>query len=305
MEAPVNTHASWLVGLLALVIGTVGTVGYRDRNRHREALAELREQLDELRTVRAAEAPPETSDAELAQVEATLGELQRRLARLESTSERRPAAAVETPAPEETVTEEVTAMPKPAGDAELDELRELLAGLKASSWDYAGPELQRFLELFKDGAALDRLIGELEEHVEANPGDVERRMELADVYVGRLMTLSGPEQGVWGGKAEAQWKEVTRLDDDHWGAHSSLGTNYSFYPTVMGKTGDAIHHLERAREIQRHRVAQPEQVQTYLYLSRLHGREGNAGEAAAVLREGLELHPGDTSLAEALAALDG
>jgi tetratricopeptide (TPR) repeat protein len=300
-----NTHAYFTAALLALLIAALGFVGYRGQHQNRRALAELRTELEELRATPRAQ----RDESDLGEVEATVGQLGRRMALLETTSGRRPAESLAPRAAEPAVVAEEDGdddarADETRSDDDLSELQTLLAQLVESNWNYSGGEMQRFLERFGDGEALERLMTELEAEVEANPGDLEGRMSLADVYVGKVMTLSGPEQGIWGGKAEAQWREVVSLDDDHWRGHSSLGTNYSFYPSVMGKTGDAIRHLERAREIQRHSPAEPRHVQTYLYLSRLYAREGQADEAAAVLREGLGLHPDDAALAAAVAALD-
>ena len=129
-------------------------------------------------------------------------------------------------------------------------------------------------------------------------------MKLADTYVAKLMTVAGPEQGLWGGRAEEQWGRVVVLDDGNWGAHSALGTNYSYYPEVMGKGLDAIRHLERAREIQRDLAPLPEHVQTYLFLARLYAREEKKDESRAVLMEGLEFHYANQDLSSALSRLE-
>lgn len=118
------------------------------------------------------------------------------------------------------------------------------------------------------------------------------------------MSVSGPEQGLWGGRAEEQWLAAVDLDDAHWAAHSSLGTTYSYYPEVMGKTGDAIRHLERAREIQRTLQPAPEHVQTYLFLAQMYKGDGSVDAARDVLIEGLQHHPGDPALDAALGEVD-
>ena len=151
---------------------------------------------------------------------------------------------------------------------------------------------------------LDEMIADLEARVAAAPEDIDGRMELADTYIGKLMTISGPEQSLWGGRAEDQWRVVAGLDDGHWGAHHSLGTTYSYYPDVMGKTGDAILHLERARDIQRHMDPAPEHLQTYLFLARMYEREGKKEAARDVLMEGLQYHTGNAELGAALSRLD-
>ena len=74
---------------------------------------------------------------------------------------------------------------------------------------------------------------------------------------------------------------------------------------MLGKTDDAIHHLQRTMDIQEFAAPEPRHVQTYLFLSRLHQRKGEHDEARRVLEEGLRRHPGDTGLEAARAKLDG
>jgi tetratricopeptide (TPR) repeat protein len=123
--------------------------------------------------------------------------------------------------------------------------------------------------------------------------------------VAKLMTIQGPEQGLWGSRAEEQWREVSLRDPDHWGAAFALGQNYAYYPDVMGKTDEAIAHLERARAIQERAQQGQEHVRTYLSLARLYQRKGDLEGARSVLRAGLRYHPGEEELGAALDGLGG
>jgi tetratricopeptide (TPR) repeat protein len=105
-------------------------------------------------------------------------------------------------------------------------------------------------------------------------------------------------------KAEEQWREVVRLDPDHWKASFSLGNNFAYYPDVMGKTAEAIHYLEEARRIQEGGNPRADEVRVYLALSRLHLRQGDRDRARAILESGLRRHPADPEILEALEELE-
>lgn len=186
------------------------------------------------------------------------------------------------------------------------ELSRLLDGLFGPDHQLQGsPEEQaRFFELAREAGLLDARLAELEARIAADPNDLDARLELADLYIAKLFTVpGGPEQGLWGGKAESQWQAVVALDPERWDANVSLGTSYAYYPDVMNKTGDAIEHLEQALAIQRTLVPVDEHAVTYVYLSSLYRRQGRLADAAAILTEGLAVHPGNSQLEEALAGL--
>ena len=186
------------------------------------------------------------------------------------------------------------------------ELESVLAAITAPDfdWDAGSEDLGTFFRLAKDNPFLDDKIAELEAALDASPGAVDARMELANFYVGKLLTVQGPEQGLWGSKAEKQWHQVRALDPDHWESRFRIGNSYAYYPDVMGKTDDAIELLEEARSVQQRSAPTPQHVQTYLSLSRMYQRKGDHEQARAVLSSGLEYHPQDAKLREALDGLD-
>ena len=299
-----------IAGVAGVAFVMLAWSGYWVHAADREDLEELRARLDGL-TAEAAIASPsggedDASSKGIREIERALEELSMRMTRIESTS-RRVAVGISPPTPEEELASagDETASVGP-DEAARQEFEELLAELVKSGWDYTnlGDNYQRFLEMARSTGILDERIEVLEALVEAAPNEVEGRMDLADAYVAKLMTAAGPEQGLWGNRATDQWLAVVDLDDAHWGAHSSLGTNYSYYPVVMGKTNDAIHHLERARQLQRVSSPTPEHVQTYVFLARLYDNSGRTDEARDVLLEGLQAHPNDTQLEAALAQLE-
>ena len=272
------------------------------------ALDALEVRLAGLETEHARARGPSEGEARLERALAVLAE---RLGRVElersgSVARRVPVEAPPAPVAAEDVVRDADP-PVPIDAAARREFEELLA-LFGSDYDFDGtPEqMQRFYALARDAGLLDGSIAELEAHVARDAGDLDSRMQLADLYVAKLMTIPhGPEQGIWGERAEGQWRAVTELDPEHWRANFALGHNFAFYPDVMGKTREAIHYLEEARRIQENGAPDDEHVRVYLALSRLHSRQGDEDRARAVLESGLRRHPSNAELLRALEDLDG
>ncbi len=267
---------------------------------------ELTRRLDELaRELAALANAPRPAPVDAAP--SNLAELESRVANLERAAERRPLAGAVAPVPAAAPARGSAEEKSPApSSAERAEFEDLLARLIGSDYDLHGPdeEIQRFFELARGTGFLEEHLRALEERVAAYPGDLEARMDLAGAYVAKIMTMPhGPEQGVWGSKAEEQWRAVSERDSEHWAAHFALGNNFSFYPDVMGKTGEALRYLERARAIQEELAPAPEHVRTYLSLARLYLRDGRKTEARSTLEAGLRFHPGNEELLAELARI--
>ena len=303
---------SMSIAVGAVVIAGLSAYGLHQRLAEQEAaLARLEEGLSSRGQP---DDSPRAGAAELERMTGLLEGLAARVARLESAPRRTVVAAAARAEPE-------PARSEPSGEPDVDdaraaeasesdqaaELAALMAELLGPSYDWKGSteELERFYELARGTDLIAERIEELEAAVDSNPADVERRMELADYYVAKLMTVQGAEQGLWGAKAEEQWREVAARDEDHWGANFSLGNNYAFYPDVMGKTDEAISFLERALEIQERSAQDDDHVRTYLSLARMYQRKGEKERAREVLEAGLLVHAPNPELEAALASLGG
>ncbi|MHC4821746.1 MAG: tetratricopeptide repeat protein [Planctomycetota bacterium] len=137
--------------------------------------------------------------------------------------------------------------------------------------------------------------------MEAAPGDTGSRMDLAQGYVVKLFTTPpGPEMGVWATKAEGQWQEVLKIDDNHWEARFSLGTSWSRYPEFLNKTPDAIREFKKLRDVQEKLTPEPQHAQTYVQLALLHTRQNNKKAAREALKAGLERHPDNEDIQKTL-----
>ncbi|MCG3135197.1 MAG: hypothetical protein HMLKMBBP_02703 [Planctomycetes bacterium] len=265
------------------------------------AAKEARESLlDEVRKTReeaqkSGEASRRAAD-DVRSLQRDLAALSERVARIES----EPRGT----APETGTAEAPGAADRPAKPAvskeEFDSLRK-----KVFDGTATDDEEARFWELARTSGQVDAVVKDLEAKVKASPGDLDARMDLAQAYIAKLLTLpGGPEQGVWSGKAEKQWNEVLKADPDHWDAQFSLAFNWSMWPDFLNKTPDAVKGFEKAREIQERRTPAPEHAQTYFQLSRLYAKQGKTDKAKDVLRAGLERHPDDANLRKALDSME-
>ncbi len=239
---------------------------------------------------------------------ATLESLVGRIERLEDRLDREPLPA----APAQPTTNMPRANPEPTPDASAKvsarEFKCLLGKVLRNSLDGTATEeeQQRFWQATRTTGLVDDTITSLETYVKTNPQDNEARMELGDAYVAKLLTVpGGPERGIWGMKAEKQWKDVVKRDPDHWDAQYTLAYNYSMYPDFLNKTDDAIAGFEQALRIQDRVASKPGHAKTYVQLARMHKKKGNAKKAREVLERGQMRHPRNDEIAKALRALQG
>jgi hypothetical protein len=183
----------------------------------------------------------------------------------------------------------------PADPAARKEFRDLRR--RYFEGEASAEEQQRFWDLAKAPGFLDALLADQEAVVAKAPGDLEARMVLGDDYVAKLFTVPpGPEMGVWGSKAEGQWLEVLKADENHWQARFNVAFSWSQWPDFLNKTPDAIREFENLRGRQESATPEARHAQTYLQLHVLHKKAGNPGKAREALDEGLRRFPSDPEL---------
>lgn len=162
-------------------------------------------------------------------------------------------------------------------------------------------EKATFWKLARTTTMIDDQIKDLRAQVQANPGDTEKRLELADAYVAKLLTVpNGPERGIYGVKAEAQWKNILKKDPSNWQSQVSLGFSHSQYPDFMNMTGEAIQDFEKAIKIQERLPNDKRYAVTYSQLGLLYRKQGKIDKALALLREGNRRYPKDKSILKLL-----
>ncbi|HEU4883813.1 MAG TPA: hypothetical protein VFT45_16255, partial [Longimicrobium sp.] len=121
----------------------------------------------------------------------------------------------------------------------------------------------------KDEAAARPAIAQatalLREWMQAEPRGVEPRVRLAAVRARCEIPFTDMmSAGALIGQANGLLEEALQIDSTHWEARFSLAMNHYHTPEFLGRTPDAIHHLEILLR-QQGQGAQPHFAETYLY----------------------------------------
>jgi tetratricopeptide (TPR) repeat protein len=257
----------------------------------------LESEVAELRkTIASVQGATRQHDREVGELRRDLGALTARVDTLEQAPRASAKSAV---AAGPTQTEAEIEAAKEKQREEMFALQKKVFSGKASA-----EEQQRFWELARTTGIVGELMKQLEGEVEQNPGDIDLRMNLAQAYVAKLLSIpGGPEQGVWASKAESQWKTVLERDPDHWDARYAIAFSWSMYPEFLNKTPDAIKEFEKVREVQERQTPQAKHAQTYVQLAILYRRQGNTKGAREMLKLGSERHPDDAGIQKALSSM--
>ena len=149
--------------------------------------------------------------------------------------------------------------------------------------------------------AADRAEELYERWTKAAPRDPEPRVGMASVRSRcRIPFVEMMQKGVLIGQANALLEDALRLDSLHWGARFALAMNHYHTPAFLGRTGDAVRHLETLVAQQGER-AEPHFALPYLFLGDLYRRQSREADARAVWERGARLFPADARFRERLA----
>jgi vitamin B12 transporter len=139
--------------------------------------------------------------------------------------------------------------------------------------------------------ATQRAIGLLREWLAAEPRGVEPRIRMANVRAGcEIPFVDMMGQGNLIGQANALLEEALQIDSTHWEARFTLAMHHYHTPEFLGRTPEAIRHLETLLR-QQGDGAQPHFANTYLYLGDLYRRSGREPDAVAIWQRGAALFP--------------
>ncbi|HEX2077178.1 MAG TPA: hypothetical protein VHG08_05700, partial [Longimicrobium sp.] len=153
--------------------------------------------------------------------------------------------------------------------------------------------------------AAQRAAGLLREWLQAEPRGIDPRVLMAGVRAQcELPFADMMGKGALIGQANALLEEALQIDSTHWEARFTLAMHHYHTPEFLGRTPDAIRHLETLLR-QQGDVAQPHFANTYLYLGDLYRRSGREADAAALWRRGAALFPSDARFAEKLGGSAG
>jgi len=165
---------------------------------------------------------------------------------------------------------------------------------------------QRLWQSVRDAGRMDEVLAAFEETCEMDPNNPDLRVELAGAYIQKIFEVgSGPLAGVYGQKADEAFARALELDETHWDARFGKAIALSNWPAFLGKTGEAIHHLEVLTEQQQGQPKEARFGDTYLFLGNMYQRTGETEKALEAWRKGLALFPGRDDLAEQIRLNEG
>lgn len=151
-------------------------------------------------------------------------------------------------------------------------------------------------ELFQAGLG-DQVLAELEARAERDPNNPDARCDLAQAYLQKLFNVPmGPEQGLWGTKADKAFDAALALDDNHWEARFGKAVALSNWPAFLGKQPEAIKHFEILVQQQARQASQPHFVNTHLILGNMYMQAGQKDKALATWQAGAAQFPSNESL---------
>jgi vitamin B12 transporter len=148
--------------------------------------------------------------------------------------------------------------------------------------------------------ASQRAAGLLREWLAAEPRAIEPRIRTANLRTSCEIPFADMMgKGSLIAQANALLEEALQIDSTHWEARFTLAMHHFHTPEFLGRTPDAIRHLEILLR-QQGDGTQPHFANTYLYLGDLYRRSGREADAVAVWRRGAALFPAHAELAARL-----
>lgn len=164
---------------------------------------------------------------------------------------------------------------------------------------------QFFNHLARRHAAIGPAIAQLRKAIARDPTNPNLHAALGTALSAKTAfeTPPGPEQGTVWAEAEKSFQKAIELDPNQWEARYSLAFGDSMAPEFVGLRPRAIKRFEDLVEIQERQPPAEDHVLAYVRLGTLYKDAGNTEKARAVWQRGLERHPENEALTQALALL--
>jgi hypothetical protein len=158
----------------------------------------------------------------------------------------------------------------------------------------------------------ERAIKFFESLVEADPNDLNKRLELSAAYVDKIPTCGGiaavVSKGQLATKALDQLKAALKQSPDWWPGLYASSMNHLHWPRALRHTPHAIKHLKHCLQIQSASgdpAGRPYYVRTHILIGDAYAKNGDHDAARKAWRRGLELFPDNPELKKRLAISDG
>jgi hypothetical protein len=154
----------------------------------------------------------------------------------------------------------------------------------------------------KEEKQLDKVLGELEARMEADPKSADVPAVLGQGYLQKAGSSSNVvDQGICGLKADQVLDKALSNDPTHWEARFWKACAMSYWPAQLGKSREVMQHFVTLIEQQEALPPQPEFVQCYSMLGDVYLREGYDQYANDIWQRGLMVFPGNQDLQRRIA----
>jgi tetratricopeptide (TPR) repeat protein len=164
-----------------------------------------------------------------------------------------------------------------------------------------GDKHAMFEQLRKNGQ-LDAVIAELQQRAAANPNDAEIPTTLGEAQLNKVKGLhdSGNadvnEMGILAMQADQNFNAALKIDPKNWEAQFVKASSMYYWPANPERDASVVQQLSSLIDQQEGMPSQPQFAQPYAILAKQYQKMGKIDEAAATLRLGLQLFPGDATL---------
>ncbi|HET7230116.1 MAG TPA: hypothetical protein VFJ16_08950 [Longimicrobium sp.] len=150
-------------------------------------------------------------------------------------------------------------------------------------------------------AAADRAETLYQQWAKDAPNDPQPRIGLANVASRcRIPFAEMMQKGVLIGQANDLLGQALQMDSTSWEARFTLAMNHYYTPAFLGRTPDAIRHLEILIAQQHDRADNPRFALPYLFLGDLYKRTNREADARAIWERGARIFPADARFQQKL-----
>jgi len=158
-------------------------------------------------------------------------------------------------------------------------------------------EVKELLALAKDKDLMKLVVSGLQTRIEANPGDLEARLQLVEVQSARLHSAESiTERSLLRTGVQEQLDEVLARDPDNWDARYMRAVGISHSQRSPQGRANAIKAFESLIAIQDGQARQPRFAKAYGELAGVLLQEKNLEKARATIEAGLAQYPDDAEL---------
>jgi hypothetical protein len=233
----------------------------------------------------------ESPQRRMAQLEAELRASRLRIEQLEARAAGGPSGAARTEGPA-------------VAEVEAAQARFVEIVKRYASGTAVDDDMAELMKMAKDRPVFGRILEGLRRRIEANPDDIEARLQLVQAEsAGIHVAESIADRAAIGQRVREQIAEVLKRDPDNWEARYTKAVGISHSQRDPKGRADAIREFEAVRTLQESRPLEPRFARTYAQLALVYLSERNTAKARETLEAGLARHPDSDALRRQLESL--